>query len=500
MSGARPSGDGSDMPPALQRGDSDALLSGGLLAGLLTGYAALVYIAALIAGTWLMDQPQDAARPPLWLNLSALAAVAATILPVARWLREGVHDIVYAQHDDPYALIGKVNAALQHMIKEQTTLPAVVRMVAADLRLPYVVIETAARGRAARPATNASIDVAIDATRATSPATTPATVAVGRPLAGAPLHRIPITYLDRPMGTLLAGARAAGRSLSPRDQSLLGDIARQLAIALYAAQLTQDVRASRERIVAAREEERRRIRNDLHDGLAPTLSSLQLQLGAIQRLMRDQPDKAERIADDLRTSLQGATSEIRRLVHDLRPPMLDAFGLVGAVRQLYDEEGDIAFDVRAPDPMPALPAAVEVAAYRIAGEAIHNVIRHSGAKRCWVRIDVGGDGSDGTDGTDGVGDLRLEVRDNGTGFPADRPIGVGTVSMMERAAELGGTLVLENVDTAESADVAETADADTDTDADADAVKNVAGAGARVVARLPIVPLRPETEREPWSP
>ncbi|MCC7020232.1 MAG: GAF domain-containing sensor histidine kinase [Ardenticatenales bacterium] len=482
MSGARPSGDGSDLPPAPQRWDSDALLSGGLLAGLLTGYAALVYIAALIAGTWLMDQPQDAARPPLWLNLSALAAVAATILPVARWLREGVHDIVYAQHDDPYALIGKVNAALQHMVKEQTTLPAVVRMVAADLRLPYVVIETAARGRAARPATNASIDVAIDATRATSPATTPATtpatVAVGRPLAGAPLHRIPITYLDRPMGTLLAGARAAGRSLSPRDQSLLGDIARQLAIALYAAQLTQDVRASRERIVAAREEERRRIRNDLHDGLAPTLSSLQLQLGAIQRLMRDQPDKAERIADDLRTSLQGATSEIRRLVHDLRPPMLDAFGLVGAVRQLYDEEGDIAFDVRAPDPMPALPAAVEVAAYRIAGEAIHNVIRHSGAKRCWVRIDVGGDGSDGsdrsdgTDGIDGVGDLRIEVRDDGTGFPADRPIGVGTVSMMERAAELGGTLVLENV----------------------------AGAGARVVARLPIVPLRPGTEREPWSP
>lgn len=490
MSGARPSGDGSDLPPPPRRWDADALLSGGLLAGLLTGYAALVYIAALIAGTWLMDQPQDTARPPLWLNLSALAAVAATILPVARWLREGVHDIVYAHHDDPYALVGKVNAALQHMAKEQTTLPAVVRMVAADLRLPHVVIETAERGGAAgRQAANASTAASIDASNATSPATSPATFAFGRPLVGAPIHRIPIAYLDRPMGTLLAGARAAGRSLSQRDLALLGDIARQLAIALYAAQLTQDLQSSRERIVAAREEERRRIRNDLHDGLAPTLSSLQLQLGAIQRLMRDQPDKAERIADDLRTSLQGATSEIRRLVHDLRPPMLDAFGLVGAVRQLYDEEGDIAFDVRAPDPMPALPAAVEVAAYRIAGEAIHNVIRHSGAKRCWVRIDVGGDG---TDGTDAVGDLRLEVRDDGTGFPADRPIGVGTVSMMERAAELGGTLVLENVDAAESADVAETTDAD--------AAKNVAGAGARVVARLPIVPLRPETEREPWSP
>lgn len=112
--------------------------------------------------------------------------------------------------------------------------------------------------------------------------------------------------------------------------------------------------------------------------------------------------------DGLRESLRAATTEIRRLVNDLRPPMLDAFGLAGAIRQLVPAESDIAFDLRAPEPMPALPAAVEVAAYRIAGEAIHNVIRHSGARRCLLRIALAAD------------ELGLEV--SGTTAAASPPI------------------------------------------------------------------------------
>ena len=401
-----------DLPPR-RRWDGSGLLGGGLLAVLLLGYVLLAFLGVVIVGALLTGNRQIVFNPPWWLHVIALALVTATFAPLRRWLRDAIDDLVQAQEDDAYALVGRLNAELQQMASPRAALPQVARMIATDLRLPYVHIM-------------ADEGLAVDAVPATMDFN------VGQPAAGAPLSRLPIAYLDQRLGLLVVGGRAAGRPLTQRDRALLGDVARQLGIALYAARLTVDLQASREHLVAAREEERRRIRNDLHDGLAPTLSALQLQLGAIQRLMRGRPDEAERLMDGLRESLRAATAEIRRLVNDLRPPMLDAFGLLGAIRQLVPAESDIAFDLRAPEPMPALPAAVEVAAYRIAGEAIHNVIRHSGARRCLLRIALAAD------------ELGLEVSDDGRGFPADLPVGVGTSSMRERAAELGGSLMLEN--------------------------------------------------------
>lgn len=415
-----------DRPPP-RPWDGSGLLGGGLLAVLLLGFVVLVFLGVVIAGALLTGDRQIVFDPPWWLNVVALALVAATFAPVRLWLRDAISDLVLAQGDDAYALIGRLNSELQQMANPRATLPQVARMIATDLRLPHV-------------------RIAVDDGYAVDEAPGPAAFAFGEPMPGASLSRLPIAYLDQRLGHLDLGGRAAGRPLTQRDRALLGDVARQLGIALYAARLTVDLQASRERLVTAREEERRRIRNDLHDGLAPTLSSLQLQLGAIQRLMRDQPYEAERLLDGLRESLRAATSEIRRLVNDLRPPMLDAFGLLGAMRQLVPAESELVFDLRAPEPMPALPAAVEVAAYRIASEAIHNVLRHSGARRCLLRIDLAAD------------ELRLEVGDDGRGFPADRPVGVGASSMRERAAELGGSLILENA----------------------------AEGGARVLARLPL--------------
>ena len=401
-----------DLPPR-RRWDGSGLLGGGLLAVLLLGYVLLAFLGVVIVGALLTGNRQIVFNPPWWLHVIALALVTATFAPLRRCLRDAIDDMVQAQEDDAYALVGRLNAELQQMVSPRATLPQVARMIATDLRLPCVRITVDERYR-------------VDGTSGT------ADFSFGQPVAGTPLSRLPIAYLDQRLGLLVVGGRAAGRPLTQRDRALLGDVARQLGIALYAARLTVDLQASREHLVAAREEERRRIRNDLHDGLAPTLSALQLQLGAIQRLMRERPDEAERLLDGLRESLRAATSEIRRLVNDLRPPMLDTFGLLGAIRQLVPAQTDITFDLRAPEPMPALPAAVEVAAYRIAGEAIHNVIRHSGARRCLLLIELV------------AATLRLEVSDDGRGFPADRPVGVGTCSMRERAAELGGSLTLEN--------------------------------------------------------
>ena len=180
--------------------------------------------------------------------------------------------------------------------------------------------------------------------------------------------------------------------------------------------------------MTAREEERRRIRRDLHDGLGPTLASLRMQLGALRRVLRDDPTAAEAQVDELRQDVASATTDIRRLVHDLRPPMLDEHGLAGALRDLGRvlEPGMLTLEL--PASLPPLAAAVEVAAYRIASEAVHNVAKHAQATHCTLRLVL----------TDAA--LVLDIIDDGVGMARQNGAGVGLASMRERAAELGGML------------------------------------------------------------
>ena len=225
---------------------------------------------------------------------------------------------------------------------------------------------------------------------------------------------------------------------------MLDDLARQAGIAAHAVLLTADLQRARERLVTAREEERRRLRRDLHDGLGPQLSSQALTIGAVRALMRRDPDSAEALLLDLKQQAQGAVADIRRLVYALRPPALDDLGLIGALREIaaqYGQNGlDVSVDV--PESLPPLPAAVEVAAYRIAQEAMTNVARHAGARECSVSLAL--------DELLDAGVLCLEVRDDGCGLPkvqagVTSPVqaGVGLHSMRERATELGGSLTVE---------------------------------------------------------
>lgn len=387
--------------------DANSLLSSGLLALLLISYVTLIYVAVIVVGAFLLgDMLYPNFSPSWWLNLVALALIALTLLPVNRWLRDHIKDLVYAQHDNPYLLIAKVNHQLQAMTNPQFTLPIVAETIASVLQLPYVAIET----------THADPSLHY---------------AFGEPPTGAHVSRMPIVYLSKPLGALLASARSASHPLSASDMALLIDVAHQLGTALRATELTADLQAARERLVIAREEERRRIRNDLHDGLAPTLSSLQLQIGALYKLIRSNPDQAEAIARDMREDLPRATAEIRQLVYDLRPPMLDELGLVGAIKSFRFQGSQVSFEVHAPDPLPHVSAAVEVAMYRIASEALHNVVKHAQATTCVIQIEAG------------EGHLRLSVTDNGTSLPHDYTGGVGVSSMKERAVEVGGTLVIQ---------------------------------------------------------
>ena len=214
-----------------------------------------------------------------------------------------------------------------------------------------------------------------------------------------------------------------------------GDCATSAAgVALYvtaqtrqAQQLAADLQHARERLVAAREEERRRLRRDLHDGLGPALASLTLKVDAARDELNYDTGSAAAMLTEVKGDIRAAVGDIRRLVYDLRPPALDDLGLTTSLCLLaerYQIPGlTIICDL--PERLPLLPAAVEVAIYRIVAEALTNVVRHAGARTCRVRLAV-------------AEWVELDISDDGRGLPPDAVADVGLLSMRERAAELGG--------------------------------------------------------------
>ncbi len=226
-------------------------------------------------------------------------------------------------------------------------------------------------------------------------------------------------------------------------------------MAVHAVSLTADLQRSRQRLVTAREEERRRLRRDLHDGLGPNLASQGLKLAAVKQLLEKDPASAIPLLDQVMTQNQSTVEEVRRLVYGLRPPALDELGLVAAIRDYVagmDGKSTLQIEITEPqEGLPPLSAAIEVAAYRIVLEALTNVIRHAQAHRCVIRFSL--------DQKDSNYTLQVEIQDDGISLPSTRRAGVGTRSMRERAEELGGTCDIESV----------------------------MGSGTRVFARVPLI-------------
>ncbi len=319
----------------------------------------------------------------------AAVLVALAFAPLRDRLQRAVDRWLFGERDDPYAVMTSLGEGLD----AADVLPALADTVARTLKLPYVAIalgdETAAqRGE----------------------------------LRGEPLI-LPLAYGGTTIGTLALGPRTPADAFTVAERRLFADIARQVGVAAHAVALTEDLQRSRESLITAREEERRRLRRDLHDGLGPTLAGVALQLETARRLPAAAADATvERVVAEV----QAAIGEVRRLVYGLRPPALDELGLVPALRQQAESFSGLSISIDADPSLDRLPAAVEVAAYRIATEALTNVSRHAGARRAHVRLALNGS-------------LEVEVADDGTGLPEAWSPGVGVLSIRERAAELGGT-------------------------------------------------------------
>lgn len=240
----------------------------------------------------------------------------------------------------------------------------------------------------------------------------------------------PLVDNGRPVGTLAASPRHGRIVLDDRERQVLSTVARLVAGSVRAEALTAELLDARQNLVAAREEERRRLRRDLHDGLGPLLTGLGLNLDAAQATIGNDGERAATYLAQAKSASSQVISDIRELVQNLRPPALDELGLAGALglhAERIARDAALILDLQVPNDL-VLPAAVEVAAFRTVVEAVNNVVRHSGAGRVGVRLEVVG------------GRLSVLVTDDGTNDDAWHP-GIGLTGMRERAEELGGTLV-----------------------------------------------------------
>ena len=361
------------------------------LAWVLLSLAALAAYGGLVA---LLGAALDGAG-----RRSALltALVAAALAPLLPRLQREVDRWMYGDRGDPARVVERLG---EHLAAgDERGLAGVVSALRAALRLPYVAL------------TDEQLTFVADGTA-------PAHVVV-----------LPLTYAGNAVAQLEIGLRPGEKVLGEGDVRALQLVATPLAVALGALRLSEDLERSRSRLVVAREEERRRLRRDLHDGLGPTLTGLALAADAATNFLDGDPEQSRQLLGSLRRDARTAIGEVRRLVDDLRPAALDELGLVGALHErveaLRRRQDGSTVDVRlvAPGALPVLPAAVEVVAYRVATEALLNVTRHARAQGALIEVSC-------------EDTLDVSVLDDGPATAAWTP-GVGLSAMRERAAEVG---------------------------------------------------------------
>lgn len=378
----------------------------------------LVVLGAVLAGgTWLLLRldPDVAGTRRGALLVAGLAVVAVLLRAL---VQQWIDRVWFPQREDPAELGRRISGAVSEAAEPREALRELVAAVRGTLRLPYVGFVTT-DGTLVDDGARPDHVVAVDA------------VAMGRRV-----------------GVLDVAPRREGTGFTRQERRVLDDSAGQAAMLAYAAQLVSDVEQSRASIVRAREEERRRLRNDLHDGVGPSLAAIALQADVLATRLRDADGAHGEQAVLIRDRLRETVADVRSVSHGLRPPILDQIGLSAALRQLVAGLETIRGEAQV-DELDGLPAATEVALYAIAAESVANAVKHSAASR--LRIDAQRD--------DGV--VRLSVSDNGRGLPAHPKAGVGLTSMRERAAEVAG--VLEH--------------------------KSAAGGGTSVVLVLPLDPI-----------
>ncbi|MGJ7910080.1 histidine kinase [Neobacillus sp. LXY-1] len=402
--------------------DIDIIVNRTLVYGILTACTVLFYVTAVWYTGLLFDTKNHVV-----ISFIATGIVAVLFSPIKQHIQRFINRRMYGENDDPYSVLNRLSKELENPLDPEAVLKLVIRTIKDSLRLPYASLSLHQNGGEVLAAEDGEF---FDECFSFS-----------------------LYYRGEEIGALKLSPRSPGERFTVSDHKFLDMLIRQASAVVQSAKasidlkmLAADLQESREQLVIAREEERRELRSNLHDGLAPRLAALALTAAAAEDLVEKNPTATKEILSDLQSTIRQTVSEIRGIVYDLRPPTLDEMGLIGAiderikelslVSQRQDQGPGIQFSLNAPEKLPVLPAAVEVAAFRILTEALVNVVRHSKATACSIRILFNENQEHG---------LHMLIEDNGVGLSPRKNRekgGIGMESMNQRANELGGKFLV----------------------------------------------------------
>jgi signal transduction histidine kinase len=323
--------------------------------------------------------------------------------PLRRIVQRALDHALRGDRNDPHAAIARLGRTIVSTSDASQLLTAIAENIRTSLRLPYAAVFIQ-RGEELLAKTETGRGGIL------------------------PTTTLAMKYHGEPVGRIVVAQRSEGEPFSSKDIDLLGELAGQAGIAAHAALLALEIQGSRERLRRELEEERRKWRHDLHDSLGPMLAGLVMQAGAGKAEAHTSASTSTGVLEVLELGLRRCMDEVRLLINDLhRPAALDQIGLVGAIQESVGNFQNSVLSVTVESfILPELPAAVEVAAYRIVNEALTNVVKHAHAHHAKVELRMHS------------GVLRVCVIDDGVGMVPNRRLGEGLLSMRERASELGG--------------------------------------------------------------
>jgi signal transduction histidine kinase len=362
-----------------------------LTAVLVAGYAVLVSVLGLLL-PGLADGVEQ---------LAAAALLAAAVDPIRRFVQRRVDRLVHGDARRPLDAVDRVGSRLGAASDPTRLVSGVLDGIVESLRLAGASIDVAAAGSTQR-------------------------IAVGRD--GTEGVVLPLVLDGDLIGSLTAWPRP-GERLDQVTRRALDALVPTVAVAALLAVKADELAESRARVVHARDEERRAVRRELHDGLGPALAGVGYGIAAARTMLTSDPAGAGHLLDRLQCELDSRVEEVRALAREMVPPILIEAGLAPALLELADRHRmgglDVVVDV---DRRIELGSTTDHALYGIASEALRNVVRHAQATRCRISLHVD------------HGSVELSVCDDGVGIAPGRPSGVGLQSMRERADAIGAQL------------------------------------------------------------
>jgi signal transduction histidine kinase len=391
--------------------DLDRVIRRTVVVGVLVAAITLVYVAGVAVAGSLVEG--DVAR------FAAAALVAVAFQPLRERVRRLADRLVYGERATPYEVLASFTGRVGGSYAADDVLPRMVRVlgsaIGAERSTVWIRVGASLQLEAAWPGD--------------APPARRELEAGGLPrFAGE--HAVEVRDQGELLGAIVV-RMPPGDPMTPTRERLVKDLASQAGLLLRNVRLIEELRASRQRLVAAQDEERRKLERNIHDGVQQQLVALNVQLGLLARGAVADPEAAAAKATRLQEHATTALEDLRDLARGIYPPLLADRGLSAAL-EAPARRSPIPVAVDA-DPVGRYPPEIESAVYFCALEALNNVAKYSQARSARIRL-----GS-------ADGELHFEVTDDGIGFdPGETGYGTGLQGMADRLDAIGGRLEVES--------------------------------------------------------